>query len=407
MLSDLEHSKEKMKILVISQHYWPEPFPLTDVCEALVKRGHSVDVVTDIPNYPMGYIYPEYRKGKNRIEKRNGVNIIRTFTVGRRNNIFFRMLNYFSYSVSSTHYVRGLKEEYDVVFTNQTSPVMMVNAAMVYAKKHKKNSVLYCMDLWPASLAAGGISKSSIIYKVFGWISDKLYNKADKILITSKMFREYFKSEFGIADEIIDYLPQYANNIFDAALPKAEKSGNTFDLVFAGNVGVAQSLTTVLHAAKLLESNKELYWHIVGDGSELENLKSLANDLELKNIIFHGRKPIEDMPKFYAMADAMLVTLIADPLISLTLPAKVQSYMAAGKPIIAAAVGEIANVIAESQCGYCAPAQDSKGLADAVYKFLNCKNKDQLGTNAKNYYDANFTQELFIEKLENELYKQC
>ena len=168
-----------MKILVICQHYWPEPFPLTDICEALVQRGHTVHVVTDVPNYPMGYIYPEYTRGKNRSQVHNGVRITRTFTVGRRNNVLFRMLNYLSYAASSTHFVRGLKEEYDVVFTNQTSPVLMVNAAMVYARKRKKKTVLYCMDLWPASLAAGGVKKSSPVYKAFAWISDKLYHKAD------------------------------------------------------------------------------------------------------------------------------------------------------------------------------------------------------------------------------------
>ena len=392
-----------MKILVVCQHYWPEPYPLADTCEELVRRGHEVHVVTGVPNYPMGYIYDEYRMGKNREQVHNGVQITRTFTIGRRQNVLFRMLNYFSYASSSTLYVLGLKEEYDVVYTNQTSPVMMVNAAMAYAKKWKKQSVLYCMDLWPASLAAGGISQSSPIYKVFGKISGWLYRKADRILITSQMFRNYFKEEFDIADEKIGYHPQYADSRF-AVLPQREQDG-TVNLMFAGNIGAAQSMPTILHAAQILKDRKELRWHIVGDGSELENSRNLAKELGLENVIFYGRKPMEEMPAYYAMADAMLVTLTADPFISLTLPGKVQTYMAVGKPVIAAADGEIPVVLEASQCGYCAKAEDAQGLAQAVEQFLNCEDKQRLGQNARNYYTSHFTRDMFMDNLERELEK--
>jgi len=262
-----------MKILVVCQHYWPEPYYLADVCEELVRKGHEVHVITDVPNYPMGEIYPEYRNGKQRNQIHNGVKITRTFTIGRRHNIFFRLLNYYSYAISSTLYAKRLKEEYDVVFTNQTSPIMMVSAAMAYAKKWKKKVVLYCMDLWPASLAAGGLTESSPIYKYYGHISEKLYNRADTILITSKMFRKYFEEKFGIISDKIRYFPQYADDRFLSVIPSGEKGKETIDLMFAGNIGAAQSLDTVIKTADLLRADKRLRWHIVGDGSELENLK--------------------------------------------------------------------------------------------------------------------------------------
>ena len=394
-----------MKILVVSQHYWPEQFPLTDVCEGLAELGHEVHVITDVPNYPMGYIFPEYKGGKRRAEEHNGVKITRTFTIGRRNNIIFRMLNYFSYAISSTIHALGLKEDYDVVFTNQSSPVMMVSAALAYAKKRKKKTVLYCMDLWPASLAVGGVKESSPIFKVFHGISGFLYRRADRILITSRMFQEYFDREFGIDGQRLRYLPQYAAAQFDE-LPSATRK-ETVDFMFAGNVGAAQTIPTILHAAKLLTDRTELRWHIVGDGSELENSRKLAQQLGLDNVIFHGRKPMEEMPRYYAMADAMLVTLTADPIISMTLPAKVQTYMAAGKPILAAADGEIPNVIEESGCGFCARAEDAEGLAQAVGQFLDCKDKNALGQNAKEYYQTHFTRESFMKKLVEELEGFC
>ena len=291
-----------MKILVVSQHYWPEPFPSTDICEGLAALGHTVHVITDVPNYPMGYIYPEYKGGKRRREERNGVQIFRTFTVGRRNNILFRMLNYYSFAASSTVFSRTLPKDYDVVLSIQTSPIMMVSAALSYAKRAGKKCLFYTMDLWPASLAAGGVGESSPIYKLFTRVSDRLYRRADRILVTSQMFRPYLQETFGIPEDRIDHLPQYAAAQFDH-LPRTPDK-DTVDLMFAGNVGAAQSLHTVLEAAALLKDVPRLRWHIVGDGSELENLKTRKEELGLTNVLFHGRKPPEEMPQYYATADA-------------------------------------------------------------------------------------------------------
>ena len=175
------------------------------------------------------------------------------------------------------------------------------------------------------------------------------------------------------------------------------------DLMFAGNIGAAQSLDTVLKAAEILKDIPDLRWHIVGDGSELEHLKAVAAEKHLDQVIFYGRRPAEEMPDFYAKADAMLVTLTADKFISLTLPGKVQTYMAAGKPIIGAANGEIPNAIQAANCGFCAEAEDADGLAEAVQKFLNLPNKEALGLNAQKYYEHNFTKTMFMDRLEAEL----
>lgn len=395
-----------MKILVVCQHYWPEPYPLPDICEELVKRGHTVHLITDVPNYPMGVVYPGYKNRQRRKEEHNGVQITRTFTIARRHNAIFRVLNYYSYAISSTLYAKSLKEDYDVVFTNQTSPVMMSSAAFAYAKKHGKKVVMYCMDLWPACLAAGGLSETSLIYKFFGKVSKRLYNKADRVLITSQMFRDYLVQQHGVDNEKIAYLPQYAAAGFEAAKTVPTQK-NTVDLMFAGNIGAAQSISTIIEAADILKEEKQLRWHIVGDGSELENIKALAESKRLTNVLFHGRKQPEEMPKYYAMADAMLVTLTKDRFISLTLPGKVQTYMAAAKPILGAANGEIPQVIEAAQCGYCVKAEDAAGLAKAVKKFINNSNKKQLGENAKQYYQEHFTRQHFTETLENELMKNA
>ncbi|MBR0385101.1 MAG: glycosyltransferase family 4 protein [Erysipelotrichaceae bacterium] len=395
-----------MKILVVCQHYWPEPYPLTEMCEELVRRGHEVHIVTDIPNYPQGEIYDGYGFGKLREEEHNGVRIFRAFTIPRKHNPFFRVLNYYSYSFFSSHLVKKLPGDYDVVFTNQTSPIMMVAAAMAYARKWNKKTLLYCMDLWPASLSVGGISRGPV-YQHYLRVSQKYYGMADRIVGTSRMFAKYFEQVIGIPASRIGYIPQFADDSLRMAASPRHGS-DEFRLVFAGNIGVAQSVDTILKAAAILqhkETERRIIIEIVGDGSEYENMKRLKDELQLDNVHFTGRLPKEQMPEVYGEADAMLVTLIRDEFVSYTLPAKVQSYMAAGKPIIAAADGEIPTVISESRCGICVPAEDHVSLAEAILNMSENSDIEQMGNRARQYYDSHFAKLIVAAQLEEELQK--
>ncbi len=359
-----------MKILVICQYYYPEPFRISDICEELVGRGHEVQVVTGIPNYPMGKIYDGYRHGKRRDECIGGVNIHRCFTIGRRSGPFWRFVNYYSYAISSTLYVMKLKNEYDVVFVNQLSPVMMAYAGIRYKKKYNKKLILYCLDLWPASLAAGGVKNGSRLYRYFHNISKKIYGQADKLLVSSRMFKDYLNTEFGIDGDAVVYLPEYAEEIFIALDGAMAAEKETIDFMFAGNIGAAQDVQTIIRAANELKDYANIRFHIIGDGSELENCKKLADELGLTSVVFYGRKPLEDMPRYYAMADAMLVTMSDDPVLSMTLPGKVQTYMAVGKPILCACNGETRLVIKDACCGYSCDAGDYRSLAGLIHNFF-------------------------------------
>lgn len=382
-----------MKILVICQYYFPEPFRISDICEELVKRDHEVFVVTGTPNYPMGEIYSGYENGKKSDEILNGVKIHRCPILPRKKGAINRFLNYYSYPYLACKYIKNLNE-FDVVFINQLSPVMMAKAGIKYAKKHHIKSVMYCLDLWPESLVAGGITRASPIYKFFHWVSKRIYRNVDVLLGTSKSFAEYFKKEFDICG--VGYLPQYAEDLFQPE--KCKKDSDEFiDLMFAGNIGTAQSVETVIKVAKKCKDIKNLRWHIVGDGIELTSLKNMSNGLP---VTFYGRKPIEDMPKYYAMADAMLVTMQKDPVLSLTLPGKVQSYMAAGKPIIGSIDGETKKIVAEAECGFVVGAEDVDELEKLVRKFVNMRDKEKLGRNGRMYYENNFSREGFINDLE-------
>ena len=196
-----QKSENKKRILVVCQYYYPEPFRISDICEEMVRRGHEVQVVTGYPNYPEGVLYDGYGKGKHIDEVINGVKVHRCFTIPRETGMVKRLMNYYSYPLSSASFVRSKAcvasdgKPFDVVFCNQLSPVMMADAAIAYKKKHKVHVVMYCLDLWPESLIAGGITRTSPIYKFFHHVSKKIYRQMDKILITSRMFSEYLNTD--------------------------------------------------------------------------------------------------------------------------------------------------------------------------------------------------------------------
>ncbi len=387
-----------MKLLVVCQHYHPEQFRITDICEELVKRGHDVTVVTGLPNYPDGYIYEGYKDRAKRHEVINGVDVHRTFTIGRRKGIFFRVLNYYSFMLSSGAYVSKLDKDYDAVLVNQLSPVMMANAGVKYKKKHGTRLIIYTLDLWPDSLTVGNIKRNGLIYKYYHHVSRKIYSAADKILVSSKSFMDYFEKEFNIKSA--EHLPQYAEEIFNFNSCKKEPNG-VIDLMFAGNVGAAQSVETIIRAAAHTADVENLRWHIVGDGSELNKCIKLAESLGTKNLIFHGAHSLQEMPEYYSKADAMLVTLYKNSVISKTLPGKVQTYMAAGKPIIGAIDGEAATVIKDSNCGLVCAAEDDASLAENARQFAREYSLiSTYSTNALNYYRSVYSKEQVLSRLE-------
>lgn len=393
-----------MKILVVCQYYYPEPFRLPDICEALARQGHAVTVVTGTPNYPEGAIYPGYEKGQRRDEVINGVRVHRCPLIPRKSGPLHRFLNYYSFPLSSSRYLRGLDEDFDVVLVNQLSPVMMAQPGLSWARRHGKKCVLYCLDLWPESLLAGGIGPGSPIYKFFRVVSRRIYRRCDEILITSRDFEDYLRKDLGLRDAKITYLPQYAESLFGDLPAPEQKEGVHF--LFAGNVGTAQSVETIVEAAALLKEENDIHIHIVGGGISLESCVEKAGGLS--NITFHGRQPLENMPEYYAMADAFLITLMADPVMSRTLPGKVQSYLAAGKPVLGAIDGETARVIEEAACGLWGPAGDAEALAENIRRAASSSElRQKWSENAKIYYKNNFRKEYFMQTLTEVLRNNC
>lgn len=394
-----------MKILVVCQYYKPEPFRISDICEALAAQGHAVTVVTGTPNYPEGEIYPGYEGTAHRDEIINGVRVHRCPIHPRKRGALHRFWNYYSFVFASKRYLSRLEEDFDVVLVNQLSPVMMAEGALDWAKRHGKKTVLYCLDLWPESLSAGGIRPGSLIYRVFWYISRRIYRGADAIAVTSQGFEDYFRTALKLPDAKLEYLPQYAEELFDR-LPEAPPHPGVFNAVFAGNIGEMQTVETIMEAAGKLTSRPDIHFHIVGDGIRLDACRQLAEGLS--NVTFYGRRDVSEMPGFYALADVMLVTLKADPVLSLTLPGKVQSYFAAGKPVAGAINGETAAVVADADCGVCVAAEDANALAEALVSLASTPERlGEYGANARRYYEAHFQKDAFLRTLTDVLKENC
>jgi len=390
-----------MKILVVCQYYYPENFQITPICEQLVADGYDVTVLTGLPNYPTGIIPEEYKHG-HRKEKRNGVKIIRCFEIGRKKGVAYLALNYLSYCFSASLRTRKLSPKYDLVFIYQLSPILMGIPGNIFSKKHKIPTVLYCCDLWPESLKMYVKSEDNPLYKAVKLLSKKIYTSADIVIGQSTSFLPYLSKTHHIPKRKLRYIPAFA----DEAYLKQDFSpdDDTIDFVFLGNLGIAQDLLSVLKAVEKIKDVSGFKVHFVGDGSMLSEMKDFVDAHGLKEIVkFYGRKPVEEMPIYYKLADACLVSLKADNATGLTLPSKVQGYMAAAKPIIGMIDGSAKDVIEESHCGICVRSGDVVGLSNAMRSFIieNDKYKD-CGKNGREYFIENFSKKKFMQKLESE-----
>lgn len=392
-----------MKLLFVTQHYWPEPFNSTEIAEELAARGHDVTVLTGIPNYPEGEVYPGYDDPATLFQRKDGVSIVRAKIHPRHTGALHRVWNYYSFARKGEKLVAALPGDFDAVLSFQTSPVMQSRPAIAYARRTGAPLLLYCIDIWPECLTAGGIKPGSAVYNHYKGVSRGIYSTADRIAVTSPLFIDYLRDTVGVPLHDPLYLPQFAEDMFGEVVDGPVVDGydpERLNLTFAGNVGAIQGLDALVRAAALLADDGRFAFHVVGGGTELENLKALAAELGCSNVTFHGRHELDEMPAYYAASDAMVATFAKNPVLGLTLPRKIQSYLAAGRPVVGALVGEARRVVDEAGCGFCCEAGDAEGLADACRRFASCPDKDVLGARAREYYEENYSRARFFDALE-------
>lgn len=397
-----------MKILVVSQYFWPENFRINDLVKELINRGHEVTVLTGEPNYPEGKIFPEYRKNPGSYRIFGGAVVVRIPLFPRGTGVVRLALNYLSFAVSASFLgswkLRG--QTFDVIFVCQPSPVTVGIPAAILRKVKSAPMLFWVLDLWPETLHAVGVVRSTLMLKWIGALVSWIYGQCDVILAQSKSFIPQIRSRCR-AQSRIEYFPSWSDVQVDAdetaPAPEVPARRDVLTVMFTGNIGEAQDFPAILQAAELLKTEPRVRWVIVGDGRRADWVKREVERRDLfVSVLLTGRFPLERMPSFYLHADVLLVSLKDEPIFAMTIPGKLQAYLAMGKPVLAMLNGEGADIVKTGGAGLVCPAGDGQALAGAIQTLLNMPTADRvaLGRRALKLSKTEFDRAQIISRLE-------
>lgn len=396
-----------MKILVLSQYYWPENFRINELTAGLVQKGHEVTVVTGIPNYPEGKYFKGYGPFKNSRQEHNGVRILRLPVLPRgRGDGFSLFLSYLSFMTAALLFTPFIcRRKIDLIFFS-LSPVAEGVPAVLLKFIKRSSLVSWVQDLWPESLVASKVFRSSFLHGIIRKIVSMIYGHCDMVFVQSRAFIPFVEN-MGVASGKISYLPNFSEDFYkplnlDPDAPERKNLPRGFTVIFAGNIGASQDFPTIIAAAEKLKDHSDINWVIIGDG----RMRRWAEDEVAarglgRNFVFLGRHPAEAMPRYFALADVLLVTLRNEEIFRLTIPSKVQSYLACAKPIIASLAGEGARIIEESGAGFSCPPEDPPALAESVLKMyhMDRSERQRMGAKGRKYFENNFYLERSMEQL--------
>ncbi len=405
--------KTPLNIIIVSQNFFPENFKSNDIAFDLIKKGHKVTVLTGIPHYPQGVYYKGYSIFKKRIEYVNGVKVYRCFQIprGKRFSKYLLPLTYLSFMFFSSFWAIYLsfREKFDLVFVHQVSPITQTFPAIIIKKIQKIPMFLWVLDLWPEAYISGSGKRNSFILSILNKYVLYSYRNSNKILISSKGFEQPINIKSLQHDKLL-YFPNWAEDVFEnLEVNKVPELPEGFKIILAGNLGVSQNLENVMEVAFKLKDHN-IKWIFIGEGSKKQWLEEYVREHNLNNTVFLlGKFPIELMPSFYLQADLMLLSL-SNQYIELkqVVPARLQSYMAVGKPILAFSEGASADIIKEANCGFVKNSDDIDGMVNILTNVILPQTSEltKLGENGKNYYVSNFRKNKCLENLENIFFKE-
>jgi colanic acid biosynthesis glycosyl transferase WcaI len=392
-----------LNILLVTQYFHPEPFRVNDLARGLRDRNHKVTVLTGMPNYPEGRFYAGYSWFRPANENFEGIHVIRVPLVSRGGEKSLRLaLNYLSFALfASLLGPLRCRGRYDLIFVFEPSPITVGLPALLLGLIKRAPVMLWVQDLWPETLSAVGQRGTTLA--IGTWLAGFVHRRCAALLIQSQAFAQSLLTS-GIPASRIHYLPNWAEDLYkseDAPASFADYRG--FRILFAGNLGSSQSLETLLDTAERLQNRHDIHWLIAGDGLMGTWLSEQIRERRLESsITLLGRHPVEKMPAFFAGADALLVTLRSDPVFALTIPSKIQSYLAAGRPILGALDGEGARIINESGAGMVVPAEDAAALTTAVTRMAatTIAERTTMGRRGREYFEAHFERNRLLDRLE-------
>lgn len=402
-----------MKVLICTQYFWPETFRINDVVKTLSEKGVEVEVLTGKPNYPHGEIFSGYRAWGCQRETHQGININRVPLIARGDGGWRLALNYLSFILSALLLAPWMlrKKKFDVIFVYAPSPILQAIPAIFLGWLKECPVVLWVQDLWPESLSATGHIRNRAALKLVELVVSYIYRHADLLLVQSRAFEAPIRAL--ASGTIIMYYPQSVDGAFAAPAkyepPPVEGLGEGFSVMFAGNIGSAQAVAVIVEAASLLREYADIHFVVLGDGSSREWMLKEVRQRGLDNLHLPGRFPVETMPGFMQKASALLVTLADQPIFAATVPARVQAYLAAGRPIIACLNGEGARLVVEAGAGLATPAENPIALADSILRLYRQSpaERERMGDNGRKYYREHFDHDRLVDQLIEYLKYAC
>lgn len=398
-----------LKILITTQHFYPENFRINSVAKSLVDMGYEVDVITGLPNYPSGKVFAGYSKSWLRFDSHKGINIFRVpiFARGTASNLSL-ILNYLSFVISASLFgFWRLKKHYDVIFCYGTSPILQAIPAILFAKKNQAPLILNVQDLWPESISATGRIHSPLLMKLLSRLVRWIYKHSTILLVQSEAFKDSILRLNPVADVV--YWPNSVDPLFYSGQPKEVApslvelfSKSAFTVTFAGNIGAAQSIKTIVHAAQLLNAKTTIKIIMLGDGSMREWALQEKKKRGIDNLFLPGSFPEDQMPSIYKKSSCLLVSLTNKSIFNLTIPNKIQGYLALGRPIIGSLNGASAKIITEAEAGLIAQAENAEMLAERIIEMSNKSSEDLeiLGNNARRYFQKHFEHGELMTRLD-------
>lgn len=394
-----------MKVLIVSQYFWPESFSINILVKSLLDKGIDIEVLTGKPNYPCGKFFSEYGAWGCQQEIYRGILVNRVPLLARGQGRWRLALNYLSFVVSGLLFAPWMlrKKKFDVIFVYAPSPILQALPAIFLGWLRRAPVVLWVQDLWPDSLSATGHVRNTVVLSLVKQVVRFIYRHTDLLLVPSRAF-ETRVCELASGTPV-RYYPNSVDPSFSLlttdSVPDVEGLGNKFSVMFAGNIGSAQAVGVIVDAAALLKGYSNISFVVLGDGSSHAWMLAEKNKLELSNLHLPGRFPVESMPSFMQKASVLLVTLAAQPIFAATVPNKIQAYMAAGRPIIACLNGEGARLVVEAKAGFATPAEDPQALANTILRLYekSALELEQIGERGRKYYYENFEHHQLVEQL--------
>ena len=393
-----------MKLLILSQYFWPENFRINDVVEGLASRGHAVTVYTGLPNYPVGRFFDGYGLLGPFTEKHNGADVRRVPLVPRGDGGRTRLaLNYLSHAFMATLLAPlRARGEFDAILVYEPSPMTIGIPARALRALTGAPLVFWVQDLWPESLSATGAVRSPALLALVDRLIKWIYRGCDRVLVQSEAFIPSIEAH-GVPRERIRYLPNSAEAFYKKMTPEPESElPPGFRVMYAGNIGAAQDFATILAAAERLRGETHIQWIVLGEGRMREWVKSEVQKRALSNVHLLGQRPPQSMPRYFAHADVLLATLARQPIFAYTIPSKIQSYLACGRPVIAAMEGEGGRIIRSAGAGWAVPPEDPDALAEAVRAAsrLARSELDAMGNRGEAWFREHFEREKLLARLE-------